>query len=81
MSDTGSATKLDPTARLYGFEVRFAGQAPHYHMQVFQSLERALAWIDARKERVWEEPSDADDSCILISRRYVPGSVRDLLTA
>jgi hypothetical protein len=31
---------FDPAARVYGFEVRFAGQAPHYHMQVFESLER-----------------------------------------
>jgi hypothetical protein len=50
-------------------------------MQVFESLERALAWIDPWNERVWEQPSDADESCLLVSRRYVPGSVLDRLSA
>src|SRR5262245_39067045 len=68
---------FDPAAGFYGFECRVGGKVPHYEMRVFESLERTLAWLDPHKERVWEDPGDADDTCLLISRAYVPGSVRD----
>jgi hypothetical protein len=60
----------------YGFECSFPGKRPHYVMDTFISVKNALAWIDSHRERVWEEPSDADETCLLISRSYKPGSVR-----
>jgi hypothetical protein len=30
---------------------------------------------DPHNERIWEEPSDADESTLLVSREYVDGSV------
>lgn len=71
---------FDPATGLYGFESRFPPRPPHYQMQVFESVERTLAWIDPWKERVWEEPGDADETCLLISRAYLPGSVLDRLS-
>ncbi len=49
-------------------------------MEVFSSMGDALAWIDPHRERTWEEPSDADDTRLLISRRYKEGSVADQAT-
>jgi hypothetical protein len=39
-------------------------------MEVFSSIGDALAWIDPHGERTWEEPQDADETRLLISRRY-----------
>ena len=55
----------------------FEGKRPHYQMDVFESIERVLAWVDGHKEMVWEEPSDAGEDCLLFSRKYVQGSVMD----
>jgi hypothetical protein len=42
------------------------------------TLPAALAACDPHGERVWEQASDADENKILVSRSYMPGSVRDL---
>jgi hypothetical protein len=47
-------------------------------MRVFSSMGDALAWIDPHRERTWEEPSDADDERLLISRRYKVVAFRSL---
>jgi hypothetical protein len=52
----------------------------HYVMGVSSSMGDALAWIDPHGERTWEESSDADDTRVLISRRYKEGSVAEGLT-
>jgi hypothetical protein len=70
---------FNPATRLYCFTVSFPGKHPHYSMDVFDSIESALEWIDPHQERIWEEPSDADESRLLVSRAYKPGSVEDRL--
>jgi hypothetical protein len=51
---------------MYGFSVRFPGRPAHYEMQTFTSLENVLAWTDPQKEHIWEEPSTADESKLLV---------------
>ena len=67
----------DPDTQQYGFVVNHPGQRPHWEMNVFETMERAMQYVDPHGERIWEEPSDADESCVLISRAYKPGSVSD----
>jgi hypothetical protein len=67
--------RYNSETRLFAFEVRFAGQRPHYAIDVFEWLDMLMRWIDPHNERVWEEPSDADEIKILISRWYKEGSV------
>jgi hypothetical protein len=69
-----------PATGFYGFECRFAGRRPHYQMQIFESLERT-AWIDPPQRAHLEQPSGAEESWLLISRAYVPGSGLDRLSA
>jgi len=66
---------FNPATGCYGFAFQFAGKPPHHRMDVFKSIGDLLAWVDSHKEMVWEEPSDADESCLMISRRYKPGSM------
>lgn len=61
---------FNPVSRQYGFVFSFASKRPHYHMEVFESLERVLSWVDGHKEMVWEEPSDA--------RRRLPADLQEL---
>ena len=66
---------FNPDTGYYGYAFRFSGRKPHYQMETCDSLQNALASVDPHKEMVWEEPSDADESCVMFSRRYRPGSV------
>lgn len=71
----------DPSSRQYGFRSHFAGCKPHFTMAVFTSIENAMNWIDPHRERVWEEASDADEDALLISRRFMEGSVSEAMLA
>ena len=66
---------FDPAAGAFGFRVHFSGRPPHEQMTSFASVDAVLRWIDPHHERIWEDASDADESKVLISRAYVPGSV------
>ena len=39
------------------------------------TLEWAKRWADPWDERIWEEPSDADETAVLISTRKKPGAL------
>jgi hypothetical protein len=62
------------SAGTFGFRVNFAGRPPHDVMSSFPSPEATLNWLDLHRERIWIEPSDADESKLLISRAYLPGA-------
>jgi hypothetical protein len=62
------ALTFNPDSSRYGFTVRMKAHVPHYAMQSFLRLEDAKLWIDPWGERTWEEPSDADETKILVSR-------------
>lgn len=64
---------FDPATRCYGFSTRLPGMRPHWAIDTFESLEAVMHWADPWKERVWEEPSEGDDSRILVSREKKPG--------
>jgi hypothetical protein len=68
---------FNPETRLYAFTMSFPGKPPHHQMDVFYSVKDVLEWVDPHNERVWEEPSDADESRLLVSKAYKPGSVED----
>jgi hypothetical protein len=59
--------------RCYGFSTRLPGVRPHWMIDTFTSLEDVMRWVDPWRGRVWEEPSDADESRILVSRSEKPG--------
>jgi hypothetical protein len=40
---------------------------------VHHRIEWALRWADPWNERIWEVPSDADESAVLLSTRKKPG--------
>jgi hypothetical protein len=63
----------------FGFRYRFEGRPPHYSLDTCLTLQDALDSYDLHRERVWEEASDADETRILISRSYKPGSVAERL--
>jgi hypothetical protein len=48
---------------------------PHWKIDTFESLEAVMLWADPWRERVWQEPSDADESRILFSRQKKPGAL------
>ena len=66
---------FDPATRCYGFSTRLPGMRPHWKIDTFASLEDVMRWTDPWRERVWEEPSDAGEDRILISREKKPGAV------
>jgi hypothetical protein len=47
----------------------------HHCTDTFESVERAFSWADPWNERVWEEPSDTDETALLISTRKKPGAL------
>jgi hypothetical protein len=59
---------FDPAMRCYGFSTRLPGMRPHWMIDTFTSLEDVMRGVDPWRERVWEEPGDADESRILVSR-------------
>jgi hypothetical protein len=68
-----------PGTGYFGFSFRFDGRAPHYTLDTCLTLQEVLDSCDPQRERVWEEASDADETRILISRSYKPGSVAERL--
>jgi hypothetical protein len=66
---------FNPTTRLYGFQFLFTGKPPHHQMEVFDSLNSVMPWVDPHHERVWEEAGDADETRLMVSTRYKPSSV------
>jgi hypothetical protein len=40
-----------------------------------ESMEWAMRWADPWNERIWEEPSDTDETAMLISTRKKPGAL------
>ena len=64
---------FDPATRCYGFSTRLPGMRPHWTIDTFASLEDVMRWVDPWRERVWEEPGDADESRILVSWSKKPG--------
>src|ERR1700674_646275 len=64
---------FDPATRCYGFSTRLPGMRPHWMIDTFTSLEDVMRWVDPWRERVWEEPGEADESRILVSRSEKPG--------
>jgi hypothetical protein len=58
----------DAATGMYAFSFRFACRKPHYVMDTFRTLEDAKLCADPHGERVWEEPSDADETKLLVSR-------------
>jgi hypothetical protein len=67
---------FDPATRCYGFSTRLPGMRPHWMIDTFTSLEDVMRWVDPWRERVWEEPGEADESRILVSRSENPGCSR-----
>ena len=66
---------LQPQTRYYGFTFHFEGQRVHHKIDTFETLELAMRWADRWGERIWEEPSDADESAVLMSRRKRAGEL------
>lgn len=45
------------------------------HMiDTFKSIDDALGWCGPHRERIWEEPSNAGESKLLISRAFKEGT-------
>jgi hypothetical protein len=59
----------------FGVSYHFEGRQPHYALDTHFALDDALRGADPHNERIWEEPSDADESRLLVSREYVDDSV------
>ncbi len=47
----------------------------HHKIDTFSSVDDALGWCDPHREHIWEEPSDADESKLLVSRDFKEGTV------
>jgi hypothetical protein len=65
----------DPKTKYYGFSFRFEGRSLHHAIASFKTIDDAKTWADPWGERIWEEPSDADESALLVSRWKVPGAL------
>jgi hypothetical protein len=68
-----------PGTGYFGYTVRFDGRPPHDILDTCLTLQDALDSCEPQRERVWQEASDADETRILISRSYKPGSVPERL--
>jgi hypothetical protein len=66
---------FDHSRDAFGLRCHFPGRPPHDQMTSFPSIDAVLRWIDPHCERIWEAASDADESKVVISRAYVPGTV------
>jgi hypothetical protein len=62
---------------LYGYSIYHPGLPPHDHAETFSNLETLMFWVDAHKERIWEDVDDPEGRVVRISTAYVPGSLRD----
>jgi hypothetical protein len=67
---------FDPAIRCYGFYTRLPGMRPHWVIDSFRSMEEVMLWVDPWRERVWEEPSDADeDRATVVAGEEVGGGI------
>lgn len=66
---------FDPTTQCYGFSTRLPGMRPHWIIDTFTSLDDVMRWVDPWKERIWEEPSDANEDALLVSRGKRAGAL------
>ena len=66
---------FNPETGYYGFTFHFEGQRVHHQIDTFDSKESAKRWADPWDERIWEEPSDADETAVLISTRKTLGAL------
>jgi hypothetical protein len=64
-----------PATDWFGVSYHFEGCQPHYVLDTHLMLDDALRAADPHNERIWEDPSDADESKLLVSRHFVNGSV------
>ena len=48
---------------------------PHWMIDTFASLEDVMRWVDPWRDRVWEEPGEADESRILVSTQKKPDAL------
>ena len=65
----------NPATGSFGVSFHLEGRQSHYVLDTHLTLDDALRAADPHNERIWEEPSDADESRLLVSREYVDGSV------
>jgi hypothetical protein len=66
----------DPATGYYGYKIRFLDRESfHRTFDTCLTLQDALDNCDPQREQIWEEPSDADESKLLISRAVKKGSV------
>ena len=65
----------DPATGFYGFRVSFPGEPPHHCVDTCKTFQDALDTCDRHREHVWEKPGDANDTKLLMSCSYQPGSV------
>jgi len=70
---------FNPETRCYDFAFNFPGRRVHHAIETMDSIEGAKRWADPWNERIWEEPSDADETALLISTRKKPGHCRSAL--
>ena len=66
---------FNPETGYYGFTVHFEGQRVHHQIDTFHPIESAKRWADPWDKRIWEEPSDDDETSPLISTRKKPGEL------
>ena len=72
-----AAITFNPETGVYGFRVWFEGRRPHHEMEVFESREAVLNWLDPHRERIWEEEPSPDGQVLAVSRRFKEGSVAE----
>ncbi|HEV2198868.1 MAG TPA: hypothetical protein VGR73_03535 [Bryobacteraceae bacterium] len=60
----------------HAFAFSFEGRPVPHEIDTFPTLELAKLWADPWDGRIWEEPSDADDSALLVSRSKKPRALR-----
>jgi hypothetical protein len=64
-----------PETLRFGFRCAFEGRPPHYVIATCLTMQDALDHCDPHRDCVWEEPSDANENALLVSREYKEGSV------
>jgi hypothetical protein len=65
---------FNPQTGYYSFASQMKA-AIHQAIDTLRTLEDAKRWADPWDERIWEDPSDADESGLLVSRRKKPGAL------
>jgi hypothetical protein len=75
LSVTIGKITFNPQTRYSGFTFHFEGHRVHHKIETFETLKHAMRWADPWSERIWEQPSDADESAVLISTRKKAGAI------